>query len=495
MNLSPRKTTHSWPVICRQSKRYESEDDGDVDEEEDDDTDYETVYTLNNNYQKPAIINPSKSDHLSCRKYLVADYNPKQSSDLRRSTITSVVNQQSEFSDFAVGLKASGSNRLARNSIAPLMSQSQAARRQTLNDGTNVASINTTTVDQTSCTTPPPIIFLLVTLLITLGATGLLCLAVMTDHWEIIRWDRSILDHLTNNTAHILYWHLDDKVARLPISRNALSLFGFRTKIELKFIVYGLSSEGHGVSENVFLVPMHGGIWTLCIDLTENEMRQLGRFGFPYTNKCISYLDESSDTNSQDEYTQHGGVSLARRPTMSKIQVIDFANFGKCILIEILLGMQNLSISCSLVCLIILGSAALLGAFGICQRQISAILVTGVMYLLAGSLIFRNTLNQCQSSLYSLSALFALFTLMIVHFKRHKVRPITDADFDFVALEGFIAKKDDARMAQHLIGARLFFTSWSLDLGWSGVVLCGITYVLWIMLSKIMRYNPIALLI
>lgn len=46
--------------------------------------------------------------------------------------------------------------------------------------------------------------------------------------------------------------------------------------------------------------------------------------------------------------------------------------------------MHNLSISCSLVCLIILGSAALLGAFGICQRQISAILVTGVMYLLAG---------------------------------------------------------------------------------------------------------------
>lgn len=47
-------------------------------------------------------------------------------------------------------------------------------------------------------------------------------------------------------------------------------------------------------------------------------------------------------------------------------------------------GMQNLSISCSLVCLIILGSAALLGAFGVCQRQISAVLVTGVMYLLAG---------------------------------------------------------------------------------------------------------------
>lgn len=46
--------------------------------------------------------------------------------------------------------------------------------------------------------------------------------------------------------------------------------------------------------------------------------------------------------------------------------------------------MQNLSISCSLVCLIILGSAVLVGLFGLCRNQISAVLVTGVMYLLAG---------------------------------------------------------------------------------------------------------------
>lgn len=48
------------------------------------------------------------------------------------------------------------------------------------------------------------------------------------------------------------------------------------------------------------------------------------------------------------------------------------------------LGMQNLAISCALVCLIILGAASLLGAFGVCQKQNSAILITGVMYLLAG---------------------------------------------------------------------------------------------------------------
>ncbi len=46
--------------------------------------------------------------------------------------------------------------------------------------------------------------------------------------------------------------------------------------------------------------------------------------------------------------------------------------------------MQNVSISCALVCLILLVCAALIGAFGVFKNQLSAILVTGVMYLLAG---------------------------------------------------------------------------------------------------------------
>lgn len=53
-----------------------------------------------------------------------------------------------------------------------------------------------------------------------------------------------------------------------------------------------------------------------------------------------------------------------------------------------MVGMQNLSISCSLVCLIILGSAVIVGSFGLCRHQISAVLVTGVMYLLAGKYTF-----------------------------------------------------------------------------------------------------------
>jgi uncharacterized membrane protein YjjP (DUF1212 family) len=56
--------------------------------------------------------------------------------------------------------------------------------------------------------------------------------------------------------------------------------------------------------------------------------------------------------------------------------------------------MQNLSISCALVCLIILGSSALVGAFGVLKHQISAVLVTGVMYLLAGQSLTLSSENR-----------------------------------------------------------------------------------------------------
>lgn len=75
-------------------------------------------------------------------------------------------------------------------------------------------------------------------------------------------------------------------------------------------------TQGHGKTDNVFLVPMHGGIWTLCIDLTDGEMRQLGRYGFPSASKCVSYLAESVEMSRHDEYSLHGDYQMARRPSM-----------------------------------------------------------------------------------------------------------------------------------------------------------------------------------
>ncbi|XP_055906285.1 uncharacterized protein LOC129941619 isoform X2 [Eupeodes corollae] len=283
------------------------------------------------------------------------------------------------------------------------------------------------------CNGPPPILFLFLTLLMTTSATAMLCAAIMTDHWEHVRWDRESLDRLSNHTGLILDWVLDEKVAILP------------------------PKDPRNKRDAIFLVPMHGGIWTLCIDLPIQEMHLLKKHRkFPKTAvPCVNYLAGSID-NPRSEETQndwqHSEFQTSLQPH---------------------LRMQNLSISCSLVCLIILGSAALVGAFGVCQRQISAILITGVMYLLA--------------------ALFALFTLMIIHFKRQQGRPMADSDFDGT-VDGVVAARGVARVAQRLLRARIFVTSWSLDLGWGGVVLCSITSVLWILLSKIMRFSPFSTL-
>ncbi|XP_026324761.1 uncharacterized protein LOC113233776 isoform X2 [Hyposmocoma kahamanoa] len=131
--------------------------------------------------------------------------------------------------------------------------------------------------------------------------------------------------------------------------------------------------------------------------------------------------------------------------------------------------MQNLSISCALVCLIVLGSAALVGTFGVCKHQISAVLITGVMYLLAG--------------------LFAMFTLMIIYFKRiQRVSTRGSSHVDDTA-DGVVGPRAPALA---LLSAREFSTSWSLELGWGGVALVTTTSILWILLSKIMRYNPLS---
>ncbi|XP_028163697.1 uncharacterized protein LOC114355191 [Ostrinia furnacalis] len=240
----------------------------------------------------------------------------------------------------------------------------------------------------------------------------MLCASIMTDHWEQVAWERAAVVALANASNTALQWFLDDKVAKIEET--------------------GHNRKGAGT----FLVPMNGGIWTMCVSLEEEEVRMLSRVGFPTEPLCTNYLAESDDEEPRADW-QH--------------------------------RMQNLSISCALVCLIVLGSAALVGAFGICKHQISAVLITGVMYLLAG--------------------LFAMFTLMIIHFKRiQRVSTRGSSHGDHTG-DGVIGPQAPALS---LLSAREFSTAWSLDLGWGGVALATTTSLLWILLSKIMRYNPLS---
>ncbi|CAK1596410.1 unnamed protein product [Parnassius mnemosyne] len=260
------------------------------------------------------------------------------------------------------------------------------------------------------CGVHPSVFYLLATLLLTSCSTAMLCAAIMTDHWEHVTWERAALAALANTSNTVLQWLLDEKVAKIE-------------------------EPSHRKNSGTFLVPMNGGIWTMCVSLEEEEVTILSRVGFPTEPLCTNYLANNQDEEIRADW-QH--------------------------------RMQNLSISCALVCLIVLGSAALVGAFGVCKHQISAVLVTGVMYLLAG--------------------LFAMFTLMIIHFKRMQRVSTRSSPHGDDTADGVVGPRAPALP---LLSAREFTTSWSLELGWGGVALATTTSLLWILLSKIMRYNPI----
>ncbi|XP_058821664.1 uncharacterized protein LOC131683583 isoform X2 [Topomyia yanbarensis] len=331
------------------------------------------------------------------------------------------------------------------------MQQSTTAMTTTASQGgtTITSTAHQTQPTTTCCMMPPPILFLFFTLLMTSSATAMLCAAIMTDHWEHVSWNREQLDRLSNKSSIELQWYLDGRAAKFSVSdAHRKSQDGRNKELELPRR-YGVKSNKPAFDKraNVFLVPMNGGIWTLCVDLTPDEIRSMSSDGFPQVDQCVNYLAGNTDSTAVNE--ENTRAEWQHR-------------------------MQNLSISCSLVCLIILGSAALVGAFGVCQRQISAVLVTGVMYLLA--------------------ALFALFTLMIIHFKRQQGRPLSEIDYG-VSIDGVVAVKPDFLYAQPLLDARVIVTAWSLDLGWGGVVLCTFTSFLWILLSKIMRFNPLSAMI
>lgn len=70
-----------------------------------------------------------------------------------------------------------------------------------------------------------------------------------------------------------------------------------------------------GYESSFFLVPMHSGIWTICIDLSDSEIQQLGQYGFPHTNKCINYSIENS-INMQDDLHSHS--RMKRHLSMSQ---------------------------------------------------------------------------------------------------------------------------------------------------------------------------------
>jgi hypothetical protein len=150
----------------------------------------------------------------------------------------------------------------------------------------------------------------------------MLCAAIMTDHWEHVTWDRTNLDRISNDTSTQLEWFLDGRVARIiPKAKTKLlppSDYHLTAKL-------GEFERRFGDRQSVYLVPMHGGIWTLCIDLTDDEIRQVSTGdGFPRTSQqqCVNYLagnmESAKGLEEERSDWQHSEFQASLHPHLSR---------------------------------------------------------------------------------------------------------------------------------------------------------------------------------
>lgn len=247
------------------------------------------------------------------------------------------------------------------------------------------------------------------TLFLSLGSALCLLLAFLSDHWELVLYDAEHVASLARQ-----------KGMSLTRSRNVLRL-----------------ADGGGVGgvqqqppqgSSLFLVNLNGGVHRICATLDGDDLDFLGSEAKGAPGGCISYYSSSDE--------ERISTLVVRSPWLDK--------------------MKNLAMSCSLVSLILVGASALVGGFGICKRQLSAVMVTGVMFILA--------------------AVFATFTSCFMHFKRTVPQGVlTGTDFD----QGLPAE---------FLRSRRFARDWAASLSWLGIALCLFTSVFWLILARIMRF-------
>lgn len=129
--------------------------------------------------------------------------------------------------------------------------------------------------------------FLICTVLMTAAASTVLCFAIMGSSWELIQFDRARVEEVTrrHNATHSLLWLFDGAAARVSISRPAppqrhrYLMEATRLRREARARREATSTVAAATLEpaddqqqattvsNVFLVPLKGGLWTLCVDL------------------------------------------------------------------------------------------------------------------------------------------------------------------------------------------------------------------------------------
>lgn len=90
----------------------------------------------------------------------------------------------------------------------------------------------------------------------------------------------------------------------------------------MTFFIFHILADHRFRRDNLFLVPMHGGIWTLCIDLPLHEIQELRRHPkFPRSAPtCLNYLAGSTENARGEEQRndwQHSESQTTLQPHLS----------------------------------------------------------------------------------------------------------------------------------------------------------------------------------
>ncbi|GFQ73277.1 uncharacterized protein TNCT_281971 [Trichonephila clavata] len=249
-------------------------------------------------------------------------------------------------------------------------------------------------------------IFVFLTVILSGLSTVFLTFSLLSNEWEYLTYKTREVEELSRLKNHTLQW-LPHDLGRLEIPEDQVEAT-VTMKTDNKVAVY--------------LIPAFGGVNNLCPNITDAAKMKMKEDGYDIEN-CISYLSNEKII-SRDTWLDR---------------------------------MRNLAMSCAMVCLILLSFSAPLGLLGLFKKQISTIMVTGVMYILAG--------------------VFGVFNLAFMQFKR--VKP-----------DGFYTSTIlDLNLPEEYMKLRIFSVGWPPTAEWAGLILCLIGSLFWLLLAKIYRFQ------
>ncbi|XP_045214417.2 uncharacterized protein LOC123564716 [Mercenaria mercenaria] len=174
-----------------------------------------------------------------------------------------------------------------------------------------------------------------------------------------------------------------------------------------------------------YLYSTYSGVWRMCDNLSAASRQRLEAAKQMTANRCYTFV---TDYDEENDYL----------PDMMK-------SIGR---------MQNSAASCFIVSLIDLAAAAIVGTFAIIQKQVSACMVTGVLYCMAG--------------------LFSVFGLTIFHTKMY---------YEKYQCYSF----EENELPPAACEARNVDIGWAMPLAWVGVIVCVFAFGMWIFVTRAFR--------